>query len=180
MHTQREDVLHMVNMAILAMGATKKVSKARFDRMWHREFTNVQIPPSSRFSKCQICWKYKECMDAMPNEWQRQRIRESYHRHVDIYNTERRDYWESKRIATINPDEMLCLIIDGMDQNTTMVSKFQQSVKGIEGRYVKMHLCGVLVHGLGLYCHIWVDAHHKHDSNQVVTSIVKVLGDVKN
>ena len=45
---------------------------------------------------------------------------------------------------------------------------------------MKMHLCGVLVHGLGLYCHIWVDAHHKHDSNQVVTSIVKVLDDVKN
>ena len=90
MHTQREDVLHMVNMAIPAMGATKKVSKARFDRMWHREFTNVQIPHSSRFSKCQICWEYKECMDAMPNEWQRQRIRESYHRHIDICNTERR------------------------------------------------------------------------------------------
>ena len=45
---------------------------------------------------------------------------------------------------------------------------------------MKMHLCGVLVHSLGLYCHIWVDAHHKHDINQVVTSMVKVLGDVKN
>ena len=44
---------------------------------------------------------------------------------------------------------------------------------------MKMHLCGVLVHDLGLYCHVWVDAHHKHDSNQVVTSIVKVLGDVR-
>ena len=44
---------------------------------------------------------------------------------------------------------------------------------------MKMHLCGVLVHGLGLYCHVWMDAHHKHDSNQVVTSIVKVLGDVR-
>ena len=75
---------------------------------------------------------------------------------------------------------MLCLIIDDMDQNTTMVPKFQHSVKGIEGRYVKMHMCGILLHGLDLYCHIWVDAHHKHDSNQVMTSIVKVLGDVKN
>ena len=102
-------------MAIPAMGATKKMSKARFDRMWHREFMNVQIPSSSRFSKCQICWEYKECMDAMPNEWQRERLRESYHRHIDLCNTERRDYWKSKRIATINPDGMLCLIMDGMD-----------------------------------------------------------------
>ena len=38
----------------------------------------------------------------------------------------------------------------------------------------------VLVHGLGLYCHVWLDAHHKYDSNQVVTSIVCVLGDVRS
>ena len=44
---------------------------------------------------------------------------------------------------------------------------------------MKMHLYGVLVHGLGLYYHVWIDAHHKHDSNQVVTFIVKILDDVK-
>ena len=41
-------------------------------------------------------------------------------------------------------------------------------------------LCRVLVHGIGFYCHTWVDSHHKHDSNQVVTSIMKVLYDVKH
>jgi hypothetical protein len=51
----------------------------------------------------------------------------------------------------------------------------RQSVKNIEGRYVKTHLYGVLVHGWGLCCDLWIDAHHKHDSNQVVTSIMRVL-----
>ena len=32
-----------------------KVSKASFNRMWAEEFTKVRIPPTSRFSKCQIC-----------------------------------------------------------------------------------------------------------------------------
>ena len=73
----------------------------------------------------------------------------------------------------------MCLIVDGMDQNTTMVPKFRQSVKGVEGRYVKTHLCGVLVHGVGLYSDVWIDSHHKHDSNQVVTSIMNVIADVK-
>ena len=45
--------------------------------------------------------------------------------------------------------------------------------KGIESQYVKIDLCGVLVDGISLYY------HHKHDSNQVVTSIMKVLQDVK-
>ena len=43
-HTQQEDVLHVMNMTIPAMCATKKVSKGAFDRMWPREFTNIQPP----------------------------------------------------------------------------------------------------------------------------------------
>jgi hypothetical protein len=89
------------------------------------------------------------------------------------------EYSRGREAAMNEPDQYLSLIIDGMDQNTTWVPKFKQSVKGIESRYVKTHLCGVLVHGIGLYCHIWIDAHHKHDSNQVATSIMKVLNYVK-
>ena len=80
----------------------------------------------------------------------------------------------------MSPDESLCLIVDGMDQNTTMVPKLCQSVKGIEGRYVKTHLCSVLVHGVALCTHLWFDVHHVHDNNQVVTSLAKVLGDVRS
>ena len=111
---------------------------------------------------------------------EKQRIRESYERHMQIVIEERRHYWDAKRLAIEKPDNILCIIVDGMDQNTTMVPKFQQPIKGIEGRYMKTHLCGVLVHGLALYCHIWLDAHHKHDSNQVIMSIVRVLGDVRS
>lgn len=71
------------------------------------------------------------------------------------------------------------LIVDGMDQNTTMVPKLRQSVKGVEGQYVKTHLCGVLVHGVGLYSDVWVDSHYKHDSNQVDTSIVNVIAEFR-
>ena len=45
---------------------------------------------------------------------------------------------------------------------------------------MKTHLCGVLVHGVALYTHLWFDVHHAHDSNQVVTSLAKVLGDVRS
>ena len=73
------------------------------------------------------------------------------------------------------PTQSLCLIVDGMDQNTTMVPKLRYFVKGIESRYVKTHLCGVLVHNVNLSTDIWIDTHHKHDNNQVVTSIMHVL-----
>ena len=50
-----------------------------------------------------------------------------------------------KEEAILFLTQSLCLIVNGMDQNTTMVSKLRQLVKGIESRYVKTHLCGVQV-----------------------------------
>jgi hypothetical protein len=67
---------------------------------------------------------------------------------------ERRDYWLFKRSAMITPDLFMCLIVDGMNQNTTMVPKMRQTVKNIESRFVKIHLCGVLVHGIALYADV--------------------------
>ena len=43
---------------------------------------------------------------------------------------------------------------------------------------MKIYLCGALVHGIGLYCNVWFGAHHKHDSNQVVSTLLHVLGDL--
>jgi hypothetical protein len=44
--------------------------------------------------------------------------------------------------ARNRPVKFLSIVVDGMDQNTTMVPKMQQTVKNIEGRYLKTHLCG--------------------------------------
>ena len=44
---------------------------------------------------------------------------------------------------------------------------------------MKTHLCGVLVHEIGLYADVWIDAHHKHNSNQVITLVMNAICDVK-
>ena len=73
----------------------------------------------------------------------------------------------------------MCLIVDGMDQNTTMVPKMRQTVKNIESRFVKTHLCTVFVHGIGLYADVCTDAYHKQHSNQVITTVMHVIDDVR-
>lgn len=73
----------------------------------------------------------------------------------------------------------MSIIVDGMDQKTTMVSKMKQKLKYIEWWFFKTHLCAVLVHGIGLYPNVWLVANHKHDSNEVVTSLIHVITDVK-
>jgi hypothetical protein len=73
----------------------------------------------------------------------------------------------------------MCLIVDGMDQNTTMIPKMRQIVKNMESRFVKTYLCEVIIHGVGLYANIWFNAQHLHDSNQVVISIMHAIGDIR-
>ena len=111
------------------------------------QYTHVQIPPYSRFLKYQICWEYRTCFEASnTNPTQKQLVWEQLNLHQALQVEELRYYWKAKNNAILYPNESMCLIVDGMDQNTTMVPKLQQAVKGIEGRYVKTHLCGVLVH----------------------------------
>jgi len=52
-------------------------------------------------------------------------------------------------------------------------------MKNIESRFVKTYLYGVLVHGIGLYATVWIDSHHKHDSNQVITIVMHMIDDVR-
>ena len=180
MNTRHTDIFDMVNEKIRLLGSRNKVSRVAFYRLWREEFTHVEIPPYSRFSKCHICWEYRNCIESITNERVKEIVQVQYQLHLTLQIKEWQDYWWAKRDAIMSPDESLCLIVDGMDQNTTMVPKLRQLVKNIEGRYVKSQLCGVLIHGVALYTHLWFDVHHVHDSNQVLTSLAKVLGDVRN
>jgi hypothetical protein len=54
----------------------------------------------------------------------------------------------------------MCLVVDGMDQNTTMIPKMRQSMKNMESWFVKTHLYKVFVHGVGLYANVWFNAQH--------------------
>lgn len=179
MNTTKLDVFHYVNEEVKKMVDGNPISLSSFYRMWRTEYPHVQIPPFSRFAKCYHCWEYKCGMEATTNAAAKVEIKKLYMVHIRRQMEERRDYWTFKRSAIITPDVYMSIIVDGMDQNTTMVPKMRQTVKNIESRFVKTHLCGVLVHGIGLYADVWIDAHHKHDSNQVVTTVMHVINDVK-
>jgi N-acetylmuramoyl-L-alanine amidase len=127
-----------------------------------------------------VCWEFTSTLEKIVSNTLKDRLKATYQRHHELQRQERDAYEEVKLDARNRPDKFLSIVVDGMDQNTTMVPKMRQTVKNIEGRYVKTHLCRILVHGWGLCCDLWIDAHHRHDSNQVVTSIMQVLNYVHN
>jgi hypothetical protein len=74
-------------------------------------------------------------MEATTNAAARVEIKNLYIVHIRHQMEERRDYWLFKRSAMITPDLFMYLIVDGMDQNTTIVPKMRQTVKNIESRF---------------------------------------------
>lgn len=178
MNTVKFDVFNYVNEEVKRMCDGETISMSSFRKMWRIKYPHVQVPPFSRFSKCFHCWEYKCGMEGTTNADARIRIKELFMLHLLNQMEERRHYWIFKRSCYISPELYMCIIVDGMDQNTTMVPRMRQTVKNIEHRFVKTHLCGALVHGIGLYCDVWFGAHHKHDSNQVVSTLFYVIGDV--
>jgi hypothetical protein len=73
----------------------------------------------------------------MPNTAMKVAVDVAYQLHLDLTVEERKDYSRVREAAIESPDDTMTIIIDGMDQITTYVPKFRQSVKGIESRYVK-------------------------------------------
>ena len=145
-------MFHTVVADVERITKSKAPEPCSFYHLWRTKYTHVQIPPHSQFSKYQTCWEYRTCWEASTtNPAQKQLVRERLNLHQAVQVEERKDYWRAKQNAILYPNESMCLIVDGMDQNTTMVPKLQQAVKRIEGQYVKIHLYSILVHGEGLY-----------------------------
>jgi hypothetical protein len=174
MNTKKKEVLGLINQSLVE-AREKEISVSVFHAMWQKFFSHVQIPKTSQFSKCNICWEFTSTLERIIGNTMKDKLKQTYQRHHELQRQERVAYEEVKLDARNKLDKFLSIVVDGMDQNTTMVPKMRQSMKNIEGRYMKTHLCGVLVHGWGLCYDLWIDAHHKHDSNQVVTSIMRVL-----
>jgi hypothetical protein len=118
------------------------------------------------------------CLGKVVNNMMKDRLKQIYQRCHELQRQERDAYEDMKLNVKNRPDKFLSIVVDGMDQDTMMVPKMHQTMKNIEGWYVKTHLYGILVHGWGLYYDLWIDVHHRGDSNQVVTSIMWVLNAV--
>lgn len=72
------------------------------------------------------------------------------------------------------PHESINIIINDMDYNRMSVPKIKMTMKRDRILiYVKTHLSRVLVHGIGLYCYVWIHVHYKYDSNQSTKSVMK-------
>ena len=97
-----------------------------------------------------------------------------------IYFTrqERCRYYSNRQKAIDDPDHVLSLICDGMDQNKTNLPSFVRISKSTQNLWcLRTHLTGCLVHGYG--CYGFFDfLQFSHDTNLTLTCILLTLLEV--
>lgn len=113
------------------------------------------IPPHTNSSVLQILQMLPllrvQVFDGGHNEWCHKDQSEGYIYSIDISSNAR-----TTRLLVLQEIVLyifwsyMYIILNGIDQNTTMVPKMRQTVKNVESWCIKIHLCGALVHEIGL------------------------------
>ena len=95
--------------------------------------------------------------------------------------TERRKYYKHiNKARTHGSDKYISLIIDGTDQHTTAIPKFNNTPKAASTiQKLQTHVTGVIVHGRGQ--HTYIDyKEHRHDSNLTINILLSILNKYKD
>ena len=114
MNTKKKGIQALINASFLESGK-KEISISTFHAMWKKYFCHVQIPKTSRFSKCNVCLEFTPILEEVVSNTMKDSLKKIYQRHHELQCQERDMYEEVKLDVRNRPDKFLSTIVDGMD-----------------------------------------------------------------
>ncbi len=94
---------------------------------------------------------------------------------ICVHRQERKRYYSNRQKAIESPDEVISLILDGMDQNKTNLPSFVRVTKSCQNLWcLRTHLTGCLVHGIGAF-NYFDFSQWPHDCNLTLCTLLETL-----
>ena len=103
--------LHMVSYTPL--------EKHEWRAIWKKHFPNVFVGKYSCFTTCSICALYKRSLLEKNSLSERAALRDEQRLHLEFVREERAVYHKNRFLSRSEPERVLSMIIDGMDQSKT-------------------------------------------------------------
>lgn len=130
---------------------SETMSRSWFYKLWSTHLdSTVKVPKSNKFSKCDICCKFKERLSnsGVPFS-KRARWMAEFDEHLEMQMKERCEYYRRRSLARSDPHEAWCLMVDGMAQFITNLPSFSTyKPKALFGKKTyDLHVMGVMFHG---------------------------------
>ncbi|XP_070539540.1 uncharacterized protein [Ptychodera flava] len=99
------------------------ISYEYFTTIWAEHLPEFKIPKTSEFVECSICAQLKEDRNRAKTKQKKEIISELLKKHFVQVETERKVYHATREQARFEPDEIMCIIQDGMDQKKTAIPR---------------------------------------------------------
>ncbi|XP_006821811.1 uncharacterized protein LOC102805396, partial [Saccoglossus kowalevskii] len=161
---------------------TDVICYSYFRAVWLKFLPEFVIEQRTEFSVCGDCVQITEALEQATSEAERNAIRKTKHQHEHLISTERNFYHTAREMAVREPEELTCIIQDGMDQKKTNVPKLSKNDKNTEHLLrVPMHATGCLFHTNvpeGKIASVRLDINQfPHDSNMTMNNFLWTLED---
>ncbi|XP_077864883.1 uncharacterized protein LOC144350661 [Saccoglossus kowalevskii] len=156
-----------------------------FCRMWTTHLSEFTIGKGNEFVACSTCVQLDEQYQKAKSAVERNRIRALVILHNHQVEKERKRFHYHREKAEKEPDEILTIIQDGMDQNKTDLPHLIKEDKGTSNLHrLRSHVTGNIVHtGVtsGKLPYVYIDFNQvPHDSNLTLNVLLEVLVAAKN
>jgi hypothetical protein len=151
-----------------------------FNMIWRVEFSTVIIPPQLRLGKCTDCVNNRALLMAEKDPVQRIDLKAKRSLHFAHVSKQKNSYYDRRFLAVKNPEKVLSIIVDGMDQNKLAIPQFMEVSKDEDiNEKIKVKLIGVLCHGRNPQARgYFLDPRFSGDSNatcEVLRRVLKIL-----
>jgi hypothetical protein len=135
--------------------------------IWKKHFPHVYVGKYSCFATCDICAQYKRALLEKNSLSERMALRDEQRLHIEFIRAERAVYHKLRFMSRMEPERVLVMIIDGMDQKKTNLPWVWPIDKALASlQRIKTHVTGVIMHGHTPSCLLFVDfLDVPHDPN---------------
>lgn len=141
--------------------------------IWRTEFPTLKIPRQKRLGKCKVCADLKEKLAAAQTPEERDLLKQKRRDHLTFVRLERKYYHMNRARAKKFPDDVLCIILDGMDKDKSSLPSFFEH-DGREAAKLKVRIIGAIVHGREKPFYAWLVTQFTSETNTNIACLLQV------
>ncbi|KAL5019434.1 hypothetical protein ScPMuIL_003483 [Solemya velum] len=152
------------------------LESSAFYNILKNQFENVIFSKAQRFTKCKDCCNFRTLIENEKDSEQKSKHMEIRNIHLKEQQMEREAYYVRRSQAEMRPNEVLSIILDGMDQAKTNLPHYAYGNNPVGSGPLKLktHITGCIVHGRGKY--FWLDFNEfPHDTNLTLSCFLKIV-----
>ena len=141
--------------------------------IWRKEFANLKIPRQKRLGKCKVCADLKEKLASEQTPQKRAELKQQRKDHLAFVRLQRKYYHRNRAMAQQNPNDILVIILDGMDKEKSRLPSFFEH-DGREAAKLNVRIIGAIVHGRPIPFLAWLVTQFASETNTNIACLLQV------